>query len=177
MFKKLNLIKKQLRREWYKRAVLKKVGSVKGFLWCNKKVKVTRDTHLGDNVCFNGANFGGDGKITIGDNFHSAQNLTIVTSWHDYEGSSLPFDSGWISKDVVIGKNVWIGEDVLILGGATIGDGAVIQARSVVASNIPPLAIAGGHPAKTFAYRDEDHYRQLDDEKRWHTYSWNKYMT
>lgn len=35
-------------------------------------------------------------------------------------------------------------------GGVTIGEGAIIQAGSVVVSDIPKYAIAGGSPAKVF---------------------------
>ena len=73
----------------------------------------------------------------------------------------MPYDSSWITRDVTIGENVWIGEGVTILAGVTIGEGAVIQAASCVTSDVPPLAIAGGHPAKVFKYRDEDHYYRL----------------
>ena len=47
------------------------------------------------------------------------------------------------------------------LGGVHIGEGAIIQAGSVVVSDIPPYAIAGGHPAKVFKYRDIDHFEYL----------------
>lgn len=50
-------------------------------------------------------------------------------------------------------------------GGVTIGEGAVIQAGSVVASNIPPLAVAGGAPAKVFKMRNAEHYYELKDKK------------
>jgi acetyltransferase-like isoleucine patch superfamily enzyme len=69
---------------------------------------------------------------------------------------------------VKIGDCVWLGNNVIILGGATIGEGAIIQACSVVCSDIPALAIAGGHPAKPFKYRNADHYKQLKEEKRFH---------
>ncbi|HHS95203.1 MAG TPA: acyltransferase, partial [Phaeodactylibacter sp.] len=44
-----------------------------------------------------------------------------------------------------------------------IGEGAIIQAGSVVAKSIPKLAIAGGHPATPFKYRDQQHYQKLKD--------------
>lgn len=55
--------------------------------------------------------------------------------------------------DVIIGHDVWIGKDALILSGVTIGNGAVIGARSVVTKDVPPYAIAGGHPAKIIRFR------------------------
>ena len=64
----------------------------------------------------------------------------------------------------MIGDNVWIGDRVIILGGAVIGEGAIIQAGSVVIGEIPPMAIAGGHPAKVFKYRDMGHYIKLKNE-------------
>lgn len=55
--------------------------------------------------------------------------------------------------DIVIGNDVWIGSGACILSGVTIGDGAVIGARTVVAKDIPPYAIAVGNPARVIKYR------------------------
>ena len=107
----------------------------------------------------------GTAKVIIGSNFHSGKHCRIITSFHNYDsGEALPYDKTYYSRDVVIGDNVWLGEAVMILGGVTIGEGAVIQARSVVCNDIPPLAVAGGHPAKPFKYRDEEHYYKLKSE-------------
>ena len=61
---------------------------------------------------------------------------------------------------------MWIGTNVIILGGVIIEEGAVIQAGSVVVNDIPACAIAGGHPAKVFKYRDKEHYLKLKQEGR-----------
>jgi len=53
-------------------------------------------------------------------------------------------------------------------GNITIGEGAIIQAGSVVVSDIPKYAIAGGDPAKVFKYRDIEHYEKLKKEKKFH---------
>jgi len=58
--------------------------------------------------------------------------------------------------DTVIGNDVWIGYDTLIMPGVTIGDGAIVATRSVVVTDIPPYAIAGGNPAKVIRCRFED---------------------
>jgi len=68
----------------------------------------------------------------------------------------------------LIEDNVWLGHRVIILGGVTIGEGAIIQAGSVVVKDIPKYAIAGGHPAKVFKYRDIKHYNRLKKEKKFH---------
>ncbi len=52
---------------------------------------------------------------------------------------------------------------MIVLGGVTIGEGAIIQAGSVFVKDIPPLAIAGGHPAVPFKYRDKEHYYRLKE--------------
>ncbi len=143
-------------------------GSVGDRLWVGYPSKVTRNTYLGDNVNFNGMIIVGSGKVTIGDNFHSGQDCLIITDFHNYEGDAIPYDDTYIVNDLFIEDNVWLGNRVIILGGHTIGEGSIIQAGSVVVSNIPKYGIAGGHPAKVFKYRDSEHYLKLKREKKFH---------
>ncbi|MFX1446454.1 MAG: acyltransferase [Promethearchaeota archaeon] len=132
-------------------------------------VKLSRSTHLGRNCNFNGLKIIGEGKVIFGDNFHSGEDILIVTQIHNYdEGKSIPYDSKLVSKNVVIEDNVWIGNRVIILGGVRIGEGAIIQAGSVVSIDVPKYAIVGGHPAKPFAYRDIEHYEKLKKEGKFH---------
>jgi chloramphenicol O-acetyltransferase type B len=123
--------------------------------------KFSKNTYLGKNTSFNGFEVAGNGKVEIGDNFHCGKNCKIITSVHNYMGTKLPYDETNIVKNVIIEDNVWLGSDIIILGGVTIGEGAIIQAGSVVAQSIPKLAIAGGHPAQPFKYRDKEHYYEL----------------
>lgn len=118
---------------------------------------------FGENVNFNGCQVYGKGRIIFGNNFHSAAGLKILTSFHNYKGSRIPYDQTIVTKDVVIEDNVWIGLNVIILGGVTIGEGAIVQAGSVVSRSIPPLALAGGNPAVEFKKRDREHYFQLKE--------------
>ena len=135
----------------------------------NGKSYTTPKTTLGNNVNFNGMKIQGNGNVVIGDNFHSGIECMIITSIHNYdEGNAIPYDDTIISKDVIIEDNVWLGNRVIVLGGVRIGEGAIIQAGSVVVSDIEKYAIAGGHPAKTFKYRDINHYEKLKKEKKFH---------
>lgn len=135
----------------------------------NHRSKVSDKTILGKCVNFNGMNITGNGEVRIGDYFHSGSECMIITSNHNYDhGDAIPYDHTYIHKNVSIGNFVWIGTRVLILGGVTIGDGAIIQAGSVVASDIPAGAIAGGAPAKVFKERDKEHFEKLLQEKRFH---------
>lgn len=58
--------------------------------------------------------------------------------------------------DTVVGHDVWIGTQALIMPGVAIGTGAIVAARSVVASDVPDYAIVGGNPAKVIKVRFDD---------------------
>ena len=57
------------------------------------------------------------------------------------------------TKNTTIGNDVWIGFGSMVLGGVSIGDGAVVAARSVVASDVPPYALVAGNPARVKKFR------------------------
>jgi chloramphenicol O-acetyltransferase type B len=65
--------------------------------------------------------------------------------------------------DTVIGNDVWIGMEAMIMPGVKIGDGAVIAARSVVSTDVPPYTLVGGIPAKQLRrrFKDEEIQRLL----------------
>jgi virginiamycin A acetyltransferase len=58
--------------------------------------------------------------------------------------------------DTVVGNDVWLGYRALVMPGVTIGDGAIVAAASVVTSDIPPYAIAGGNPARVLRMRYDE---------------------
>lgn len=163
----LKYIYKFLRKYWQYKA-LKSCGSHQKEIFCGGKTVLTSNTILNHNPNFNGMMVKGRGKVIFGDNFHSGFDNLIITENHNYEGQTLPYDGTYIVKDVVIGDNVWFGDRVIVLGGVKIGEGAIIQAGSVVVSDIPALSIAGGAPAKVFKYRDSVHYEKLKKERRFH---------
>lgn len=55
--------------------------------------------------------------------------------------------------DTVVGSDVWLGYEALVMPGVTIGDGAIVAARSVVSSDLPPYCIAAGNPAQVIRHR------------------------
>ena len=159
-----------------KRALLQPIYAIIVWSQCESAVamprvngpsSVTKNTVLGNNVHINGLHVRGQGRVSIGDNFHSGKGLLILTQNHNYAtGERLPYDSSHEVKDTTIGDNVWIGLNVTLLPGVTLGEGCIIQAGSVVCSDIPRLAIAGGHPARVFSERDKSHYDRLKFEER-----------
>ncbi len=130
--------------------------------------RLTDKTVIGNNCHFNGINIQGKGLITIGNNFHSGVGVSIISSDHNYDyGAAIPYDDTFVTGDVTIDDNVWVGMNVILLRGVHLGEGCIIQAGSVVCKDIPPYAIAGGHPAQVFKYRDIEHYKKLDIEKKY----------
>ncbi len=157
-----------IQKFYWKKKALSVVGAYKTTPYIGGPVTFTSKTFIGEKCCFNGLIIGGGGKVTIGDYLHSGTECQIITQNHNYEGDKIPYDATYIYKDVSIGDFVWLGNRVLILPGVSIGDGAIIQAGSVVVSDIPDYAIAGGHPAKVFSYRDKDHFEKLRTEGKFH---------
>ena len=75
-----------------------------------------------------------------------------------------------LKGDTVVGNDVWIGQNVTVMPGVHIGDGAIIGANSVVASDIPPYAVAVGNPCKVVRKRFDGELIDLLLQFRW----WDK---
>ena len=125
---------------------------------------------IGDNVWI-GQGFVamGMGAICIGSGTIISRCVEIWTSNHRYNADdlrSLPYDCQMDIKPVTIGENVWVGTHALFVPGVTVGEGAVIGMGSVVAKDVPPLAVVGGNPARVLKYRDKDTYDRLKAEGR-----------
>ncbi len=52
-----------------------------------------------------------------------------------------------------IGSDTWLGAGVIVTKGVTIGDGSIVGAGSVVTTDIPPMSIAVGVPARVVRAR------------------------
>lgn len=129
-----------------------------------KNLSIGSNTWIGENLfakC--------EGGLIIGNGVIISRGVEIWTANHNYDSEdlkSLPYDRRFILKPVNIGDNVWIGSRVTIIPGVSIGEGAVIGAGAVVTHDIPPLAVAGGNPAKVIKYRNQEVYEKLKSEKR-----------
>ncbi len=76
-----------------------------------------------------------------------------------------------LKGDTVVGNDVWIGQHVTIMPGVHIGDGAIIGANSVVASDIPPYAVAVGNPCRVVRMRFDDEFIAFLLQLKW--WDWN----
>lgn len=95
------------------------------------------------------------GFLEIGDDVIIGPNTTIITENHKFDDAEVPIRlQGTERRGVVVGNNVWIGAGCSILDGVSIGDNSIIAAGAVVVSDVPPMAIFGGIPAKLIRLRD-----------------------
>lgn len=168
MYRYLLDFKKLISQRYYTRKVRKMCKRCGSDLKVNGKSQVTGNTILGNHVNFNGLRIYGNGRVKIGNYFHSGIECLFITSFHDYESDFIPYGYQYRHKNISIGDCVWLGNRVIYLGGICIGEGAIIQAGSVVVSDIPSCAIAGGAPARVFKYRNKEHFYKLKQEKRFH---------
>lgn len=58
--------------------------------------------------------------------------------------------------NIVIGNDIWLGYQSTILSGVTVGHGAIVGAKSVVTSDVPPYSIVGGNPARIIRMRHDE---------------------
>jgi acetyltransferase-like isoleucine patch superfamily enzyme len=87
-------------------------------------------------------------NLTIGDRVSIAPRVTLVTSSHPNRSrirGFAPLSQG----PIVIEDDAWLGSGCVVLPGVRIGRGAVVGANSVVASDVAPLHVVAGQPART----------------------------
>ena len=166
----LMVLFRQLERKsvswFYSNYAKMKLGGYGKRLMVNGKSKFNQNVIVGDYCNFNGMKIYGNGRVTIGNYFHSGVECMIITQNHNYEGKLIPYDHEYILKNVKIEDCVWFGNRVIVVGNVVIGEGAIIAAGSVVTKDVPPMAIVGGNPARIIKYRDKDHYLNLKRQSK-----------
>ncbi len=68
---KFSALKQKLARFYYTKKIKNTAAVCEGRVYVGGKSYVTHKTYLSDNVCFNGMAMSGNGRITVGANFHS----------------------------------------------------------------------------------------------------------
>lgn len=166
--RKFFAVKNSIYRNYCRFRAKRQLGSFGEGLKVNARCTFNKNVHIGEYCNFNGIKILGEGKVTIGNYFHSGIECMLITSNHNYEGSAIPYDEKDICKDVTIGDCVWFGNRVTVVGNVNIGEGAIIAAGAVVCKDVPDCAIVGGNPAKIIKYRDKEHYYKLKAEGKFH---------
>lgn len=96
----------------------------------------------------------GHGGLTVGDNVRIAAHVVIVPANHNFKRLDVPIaEQGVTARGISIGNDVWIGAGARVLDGVKIGDGAIVAAGAVVTTDVAPLEIVGGTPARRIGTR------------------------
>ena len=93
------------------------------------------------------------GPITIGSNVLLGPCASIISSNHGVARGRLIRDQPGNDAPIHIGDDVWIGANVVVTAGVSIGSGAVVGAGAVVTTDLPPMSICAGVPARVIGYR------------------------
>jgi len=124
-----------------------------GMEWSKGKghIKIGDDSAISPYCIFYGA-----GGIEIGNRFDCGPNVMIYSSRSNYDARLVgEKNEERYFKKVVIGDDVILFSGVIVNVGVEIGDGAVVGAGSVVLSDIPPMEVWGGIPAKFIKNREK----------------------
>lgn len=126
------------------------IGKIKGNIfitppfYCDYGINIS----VGDNFYSNHNLTILDGaKVTFGDNVFIAPNCVFSTAGHPIDADQRN-EGLEIALPITVGDNVWIGTQVSVLPGVTIGSNTVIGAGSVVNRDIPDGVVAAGNPCK-----------------------------
>jgi acetyltransferase-like isoleucine patch superfamily enzyme len=90
------------------------------------------------------------GTITVGPEAFLAHSVMLLTGSHDYtklgreRQDSMPTEG----RDIVIERGAWVASNATVLGPCVIGEHAVVASGSVVTSDVAPLTVVAGVPAK-----------------------------
>jgi maltose O-acetyltransferase len=156
---------------WYYSHVQRGRYEASQFCSCGRDLKIDVDVlisspekmKIGDGV-FIGSNCALDatGGLQIGHCCALASHVAVLTIDHHFrDAESIPWGDTRVLKPVVLEDYVWIGMHASILPGVTIGEGAIVGLGSVVAKDVPPLAIVVGNPGKIVGYRDKENFDLL----------------
>jgi len=93
------------------------------------------------------------GPIIIGSNVLLGPCTSIISSNHGVARGELIRNQPGQDAPIRIGDDVWLGANVVVTAGVSIGDGVVVGAGAVVTTDLPPMSICVGVPARVIGYR------------------------
>ena len=89
--------------------------------------------------------FFGRGGIEIGNDVFIGPKCNLITINHDVNPDNR---SATYGKPIKIEDKVWLGINATVLPGVTLGYGCIVGANSVVTTDVPPMTIVAGNPAR-----------------------------
>lgn len=114
--------------------------------------------HVGDRSSFaTGCFIGCSGRTVIGNDVMFGPGVQLHSENHDFDRSDVNIKTQGVTRShVLVEDDCWIGAGSVITAGVTIGHGVVVGAGSVVTTDIPPLSIAVGSPARVVRTRSAE---------------------
>ena len=112
------------------------------------KLKIGNDTWIGEGVWIDNIE-----RVEIGNDVCVSQDAYLCTGNHDWSRE----DFALTAKPIKIEDQVWVGARAVVGPGVTIKSGAVLALGSVAVSNLEPLMIYSGNPAKPIKTRKMDY--------------------
>ena len=125
---------------------------------------------LGEYALVHGARIISDAAIEVGDHALISWNVVLMDTYRfsrdpllrRAELRNVPAGAPRVlagaadARPITIEPNVWIGFDAVVLPGVRIGRGAIVGARSVVMTDVPPYTVVAGNPAVPIRTLDAD---------------------
>jgi galactoside O-acetyltransferase len=94
------------------------------------------------------------GEIIIGNDVLIGANTVLRAADHEFSDPTKPIRlQGHRRGRIEIGDNVWLAANVVVTANVRIGDGVVVGAGSVVTSDLPPMTLCVGVPARPIRTR------------------------
>jgi galactoside O-acetyltransferase len=114
-------------------------------------IEVGDRVSLNSNVYLNACK---GGRIVLGNDVLIGPNVVLRTSDHAFADPDRPIRTqGHIGGEIVIEDDVWIASNVTVVGGVRIGHGAVVAGGAAVVSDVEPMTVVGGVPARVLKRR------------------------
>jgi acetyltransferase-like isoleucine patch superfamily enzyme len=111
--------------------------------------KIGENSFIGPNAVM-----GAGGGISIGNGVLFGPDVVVSSEDHSFSDPNTPIrDQDVNRKGVIIEDGCWIASKAVILDGVTIGQGSVVAAGAVVTSDVPPMSVVGGVPARILKRR------------------------
>jgi maltose O-acetyltransferase len=92
------------------------------------------------------------GGITMEDQVQVGPYVTLVSGDHVREDGSYRFGPSR-QGPIRLGRGCWLAAHATVTKNVTIGPGALLAANSVATADIPPMALAGGVPARVIPHQ------------------------
>ena len=107
------------------------------------------------------------GRIDIGEQTLTAQNVLIADSYHEYHDPDAPIVRQPMAEpqDVTIGPGCFIGAHAAVLAGVTVGANSFVAANAVVTRSVPPNSVVAGNPARVVRRYDRERGEWVDGEE------------